>query len=160
MPTPEQFTFYHTIINGVLLPQHDVMDLYLDFGCQYKRSWHSVTDEQAQAERTPRFIVPWMHARSHGTTCYLANSGLFQAGAGRRVGEQMEHVWSATKPLARMTRYMSAPARHDFLDDAFGFISSQKAANFPEQLQASYRATLRKQGELTSSQFIMHVTVS
>jgi hypothetical protein len=154
MPTPEQFAFYDTILNDVILQERTIMDLYLDINCQYRPHWRRVTpagiqqqqQQQQQQQHPMRFLIPEMHAKSHGQACYQANSSMYHPNAGRPVGEQMEQLWALCRPF-NTTRYMAAYNRLDFLDDALGHITSVKAQGFPEQLQASHKHTLQKRGE-------------
>jgi hypothetical protein len=46
----------------------------------------------------------------------------------------MEQVWAYAKRWAGICRYMAGPNRHDFLDDAFGYVAEIKAAGFPRLL--------------------------
>lgn len=128
------------------------MDLYLDINCQYRPHWRRVTpasiqqQHQQHQQHSMRFLIPEMHAKSHGQACYQANSSMYHPNAGRPVGEQMEQLWALCRPF-NTTRYMAAYNRLDFLDDALGHITSVKVQGFPEQLQASHKHTLQKRGE-------------
>ena len=44
-----------------------------------------------------RIMVNWMHGAAHELGCELENSARFKEGAARRVGENVEQVWSLLK---------------------------------------------------------------
>jgi hypothetical protein len=145
MPTPEQFAF-HDVIFDTLQGDRDLMDHYLDFKFAAHRRNNNPTSSSEGSE--PRHLVPRMHARSHGQACYGQNCAMFHTAAARRVGEQMEQVWAYAKRWAGMCRYMAGPNRHDFLDDAFGYVAEVKAAGFPRLLADIYSSTHKKLGKL------------
>lgn len=86
--------------------------------------------------------------RSHGYECYMKNSGMYNCGACRRIGEQCESHWATVKQLAGMTRYMGVPNRIDFLDDHFGLVAAEKSERFPVLLSSQFRACTAKAGML------------
>ena len=147
MPTPEQFAF-HDVIFETLQDDRDIMDHYLDFNCKFSAHRRNNTPTGSSEGRGPRHLVPWMHARSHGQACYGRNCAMFHTAAARRVGEQMEQVWAFAKCWAGICRYMAGPNRHDFLDDAFGYVAETKAAGFPRLLADIYSNTRKKLSEL------------
>lgn len=68
-------------------------------------------------------------------------------GAGRRVGETCEQLWAQAKALTSLTRYM---AKHNYLDcwdDFFGFVASNKMADFVPFMLAQHRGAYRKLGK-------------
>jgi hypothetical protein len=157
MYAPEQYSYYDAIFTHVVLAERDVQDMYLDFNCLYERWWNRVTDvEVKQQQEHTRFLIPELHAKGHGISCYRAKSSMYHQGAARRIGEQMEQLWSKCRPY-NSTRYMAARNRHDFLDDALYHITCEKVAGFPEQLAALRRSTKAKLGEWGTALGCRHV---
>ena len=100
MPVPENFSQYIKQLEYLLQQRPDVVDAYIDFGCRFKVTWQryveshpSLPPEAAQL----RIMVNWLHAAGHELACELVNSGRYSEGAGWRVGEELEHLWSLTK---------------------------------------------------------------
>jgi hypothetical protein len=76
MPAPERFLYYDLALQELLLEAR-VNVMYLDTGCSYSR--HRQLHLPLAA--APSHIrVPWWHARGHGASCYLCNSGLYLPG--------------------------------------------------------------------------------
>lgn len=97
MPTPEQFCFYLLSL-GRLTKQCSELDVYIDFGCRFKVTWERYLASLDLPEKPDvHIMVNWMHGASHQMSCQLQNCGRFQDGAGARVGEQMEQLWSLLK---------------------------------------------------------------
>jgi len=44
-----------------------------------------------------QLLVPWMHGSLHSKKCQHTHCGRFVQGAGRRVGENTEQLWSMVK---------------------------------------------------------------
>ena len=143
MPAPEMHMYYDSVWKHGLSGT-DVMDFYLDINCQYSKHFTNSAVTKSQPER---FLVPWFHAQSHGRQCNLAFGGMYQYGAGRRVGEQTEHLWAQAKQYASITRYMARPNYFDFLEDAFSTAAASKRATLPAQLVHMQQAAATKQGE-------------
>lgn len=120
MPTAEQFCYY--LLSLLLLviqrarlgqagdastnspaPEPSQLHVYIDFGCRFKVTWERYM--RALAEQgwldplavTVSIMVNWMHGASHEMSCQLSNCGRFIQGAGHRVGEQVEQLWSLLK---------------------------------------------------------------
>jgi hypothetical protein len=76
MPAPERFLYYDLIV-AHLLTQADVQLMYIDTGCSYAAHWRL----HMPADAAPAVIkIPWWHARGHGASCFLKNSGLYLPG--------------------------------------------------------------------------------
>ena len=76
MPAPERLLYYDLLVSH-MLKDADVQLLYLDTGCRYAAHWplHMPSDA------APAVIkVPWWHARGHGASCFLKNSGFYLPG--------------------------------------------------------------------------------
>lgn len=75
-------------------------DVYIDFACRLSKTWQRFVSgypELHDACPDLRIMVNWMHGSSHDLLCQLQNNGRFQEGAGRKVGENSEQLWSLTK---------------------------------------------------------------
>jgi len=142
MPRAENFSYYDNLLAN-LLEQVEVKTFYLDTGCTYVKHWPKVFE--STAPRPEAFKVPWWHAQSHGRDCYVANSGMYHQGTGRRVGENCEQLWAdVCKPIAGLTRFMGKANYHDFIDDALGYASVKRLACFPELLATMYKTANTK----------------
>ena len=97
MRTPEQFAYYLLLLQHVVQQRSDLCDAYVDFGCRLRSTWSRFVsnhpDLPARAASL-RIMVNWLHANGHDLACQLQNSGRYQPGAGCRVGEQIEQLWS------------------------------------------------------------------
>jgi hypothetical protein len=72
---------------------------------------------------------------------------LFDAGAGRKVGETCEQLWAQLKPLTSITRYMAKPNYQDCIDDFLGFVAAARLADFVPFMVGQHRSLVRKLGE-------------
>lgn len=77
MPAPERLLYYDLILKHKLL-EAGVDIMFLDTGCTYARHWQLHMPEDAP--KPVHIRVPWWHARGHGSSCYLRNSGLYLSG--------------------------------------------------------------------------------
>lgn len=76
MPAPERSLFYDALVSkGCTAAVLDI--LYLDIGCSYKRHWELYMGHAAGPTHVK---VPWWHAKTHGESCYLQNSGMYHPG--------------------------------------------------------------------------------
>jgi hypothetical protein len=62
-----------------------------------------------------RFAIGEWHLLPHKKQCHLQYNAKFMMGAGLVFGDVIEHLWSESRPHSRMTVYMSAAARQDYL---------------------------------------------
>jgi hypothetical protein len=76
MPAPDRFLYYDLLLAHLLKDAH-VRLMYIDTGCSYAAHWRL----HMPADVAPDVIkVPWWHARGHGASCFLKNSGLYLPG--------------------------------------------------------------------------------
>jgi hypothetical protein len=101
---PESFPPYILMLGDVLpRARGRIGDVYIDFACRLKPSWQRfIANMQGHHELQmmlsgARLLVPWMHAAGHVLSCQVHNNGRFALGAGRRVGENTEQLWSMFK---------------------------------------------------------------
>jgi hypothetical protein len=100
MPTPEQYSYYLHMLNHLVQRCDNIGDVYIDFGCQFKKAWKRYYDAHPylpQHARDLRILVNWLHGSGHSLSCEVVNSGRYTVDAGRAVGEQMEQLFSETK---------------------------------------------------------------
>lgn len=71
------------------------------------------------------------------------------AGAGRRVGEDCEHLWAGARPVFSLTRYMTTDKYISTLEDALLQISEDKMRNYVTFMERKAQATEKKLGEYT-----------
>jgi hypothetical protein len=76
MPAPERFLYYDLLLS-FLLTCADVKLLYLDTGCSFGAH---VRAHLPDAAACTTIKVPWWHARGHGLSCFVKNSGFFLPG--------------------------------------------------------------------------------
>ena len=104
MRTPEQFSYYLFIIEHLIHLRPDLSDVYIDFGCRIRSTWSRYVAKHpelpSEASRL-RIMVNWMHGSGHDMACQLVNSGRYTESAGRRIGEEIEQLWSTTKVWPR-----------------------------------------------------------
>ena len=77
-----------------------VRDVYIDFACRLSKTWQRFISKHSDlhpASKSLRIIVNWMHGSSPDLACHVQNNGRFKEGAGRKVGENNEQLWSLTK---------------------------------------------------------------
>jgi hypothetical protein len=77
MPAPERFLYYDLALQELLYDAH-VHIMYLDTGCSYSR--HRQLLKPRPAAEPAHVRLPWWHAKGHGATCCLRNSGLYLPG--------------------------------------------------------------------------------
>lgn len=113
MRGPEQFIYYLVLLFHLvtMVVQANMLlgDVYIDFACRLCKTWQRIVN--ARRDLTPtvrdacgrlRIIVNWMHGSSHDIACQLQHGGRYAAGAGRKVGENSEQLWSMTKASTSM----------------------------------------------------------
>eukprot|EP00887_Chlorella_sp_A99_P007383 scaffold2.g7383.t1 len=155
IPSAEQHAFYDALFSALLLARADICHIYLDLACRYagafQRLLHGMVDRSEIAPavaRRIRLLVPWMHAFDHDLSCQLLYRGLDLKGAGRRIGEGTEHLWSLVKPVGKLLRYA---ARHHFVDQynaALGLLSAIKQLEFPQLLCNKWTGLAAKKKKL------------
>jgi predicted phosphoadenosine phosphosulfate sulfurtransferase len=101
-----QFSYYLVALGEILPRTHSVGSVYIDFACKIKKTWKRYIElvladkldpDTIEYLRSIELYVNWLHASGHNFECQISNSGRFQDGAGRRVGEQIEQLWSLIK---------------------------------------------------------------
>ena len=100
MPDPENYSYYVYLLLHLLSARDDVGDAYIDFGCRFRTTWARYVaqhPELPQQARDLRIMVNWLHAAGHDLSCQMLHSGRYTLGAGRRVGEEAEQLWSMTR---------------------------------------------------------------
>ncbi|KAJ7084767.1 hypothetical protein B0H15DRAFT_951268 [Mycena belliarum] len=68
-----------------------------------------------------RFVIPKMHIHSHTLACQVLFSLNLLLGAGQTDGEGIERPWANIGGVATSTREQGPGARHDTLDDHWGY---------------------------------------
>ena len=71
-----------------------------------------------------------------------------QLGAGRRIGEQTEQLWSLIKPVCKKARYMTKARWHDAMNSAFWAITLRKQRPAPSVLQSRLKQNCTHLGEM------------
>lgn len=79
---------------------------------------------------TLSFGIPKFHLEGHGPACRTRFSFNFLAGSGRTCGESVETEWSVINIVASSTREMSPSARHETLNDHWGYWNWRKTTSF------------------------------
>ena len=78
MHAPEQFAYYRVGFDELSRAGVSLCDSYVDFGCILGGNWRRL---RPGAAWPADFLVPWLHARSHGPHCHLRFSGMYAPGA-------------------------------------------------------------------------------
>ncbi|GLC40476.1 hypothetical protein PLESTM_001078600 [Pleodorina starrii] len=146
MRTPEQFAYYLLMLGHLTQQRPDLKHVYIDFGCRIYSTWKryvakhpELPPEAAELE----IMVNWMHGNGHDVACQLTNSGRYRKGSGRRVGEEIEQLWSGTKPAAGLVRYMAKGRRRDFIEAILRTMSSKKFSRLVRILEKKYCDTVK-----------------
>ena len=71
-----------------------------------------------------------------------------QEGAGRRIGEQTEQLWSLIKPFCKKARYMTKARWHDAFNAAFWALTLRKQGPAPAVLEGRLKQNGKHLGEL------------
>lgn len=146
METPECFSHYILLLTNLVLERADIGDVYIDFGCRFKKTWKRFVEQHpelpAQAADL-RILVNWLHGAGHDLACEVSNSGRYTKDAGRRIGEEAEQMWSLTKPVADNARYMSKSRRRDHLERVLSRIARRKLSSAPRLLKKKWEDTLK-----------------
>lgn len=67
------------------------------------------------------FVIPKMHIHAHTLLCGILYSLNLIPGSGQTDGEGIERPWANIGGIASSTRIMGPGARHDTIDDHWGF---------------------------------------
>lgn len=106
-----------------------------DIACQYlKGFWQRITrlPEHLQPNILPENLhgkIPKFHYDAHCKKDHAQYSFNFTKGVGRINGEGIERLWGWVKKGVGQTVEMGPGARHDVLDDFFGYINWRKMAD-------------------------------
>ncbi|KAG2487245.1 hypothetical protein HYH03_014087 [Edaphochlamys debaryana] len=147
MQTPEQFAYYLLMLGHLVKERPDLKHVYIDFGCRFKHTWSRYVARQPdlpQSAAQLKIMVNWMHGAGHDLACQLTNSGRFTEGAGRQIGEEIEQLWSSTKPVGPLARYMTLARRRDFIEMALASVSRAKSKRVVQLLVRAYKRTVAK----------------
>lgn len=72
-------------------------------------------------------------------------------GAGRRVGENCEHLWAELRPTFGLTRYMTTDKYISTLEDVLLQVSEDKMRSYVTFMERQARAAVKKLGEYAVS---------
>lgn len=82
--TPENFSYYVYVLKELLKRRPDLVIVYLDVACRFKKRWDTLVDElvgaglaTAEAKKIG-LLLPWMHAFDHNLECQVQFSGLLK----------------------------------------------------------------------------------
>ena len=121
----------------------DLSAYHVVFTCRYKaRHVRNCPDSNLKIK------IDWLHGKAHIPSCELANSGMFEEGQGRRVGQQAEQLWAIMKAPAQLARYMTQGHWQEFVETTFLMIDRQKQLGFSASLAARSAAVQRHQSTL------------
>ncbi|TDL13658.1 hypothetical protein BD410DRAFT_735054 [Rickenella mellea] len=98
-----------------------------------------------------RYAIPKFHIGGHLVKCQGKYSLNYMPGVGRTDGENIERGWSKIEGAAGSTKEMGPGARHDTLDDHWGFLNWMVFVSFGITLRRKILAAvveLREQTEL------------
>ncbi|KAK7050119.1 CxC2 domain-containing protein [Favolaschia claudopus] len=82
-----------------------------------------------------RFVIPKMHIHAHTLDCQVKFSLNLVPGSGQTDGEGIERPWANIGAIASSTRVSGPGARHDALDDHWGFWNWLKFIGLPTILR-------------------------
>jgi hypothetical protein len=101
-----QYSYYLVALGDILPKTRSIVVVYMDIACKIKHTWKRYIDQELVGKldsatieylRSIQMHVNWLHAAGHNFECQIKNSGRYQDDAGRRVGEQIEQLWSMLK---------------------------------------------------------------
>ncbi|KAJ7653714.1 hypothetical protein DFH06DRAFT_1270103 [Mycena polygramma] len=81
------------------------------------------------------FVIPKMHIHAHIIACHILYSLNLVPGSGQTDGEGIECPWSNIGGIASATRAMGPGARHDTIDDHWGYWNWGKLITLPDTLR-------------------------
>ncbi|KAJ7767601.1 hypothetical protein B0H14DRAFT_3096172 [Mycena olivaceomarginata] len=81
------------------------------------------------------FVIPKMHIKGHGPKCGPVFSLNLKPGSGQTNGERIERPWSNIGGIAASTRIMGPGARHDTIDNHWGYWNWQKLVSLASTLR-------------------------
>ena len=157
MTTPENHHYYNVLLEHFLRSRPDVADIYLDLMCRYHGKLKLIIQKLKGEGVLPpsadyiNMLLPMMHAFDHDQDCQLKFSGLFAEGAGRRVGEQTEVLWSEVKDFFKIARYMTRAHWWDNYNCLLWLLSRRKQERFPVMLASRIMRINLKVGEYFAS---------
>ncbi|KIM81001.1 hypothetical protein PILCRDRAFT_9047 [Piloderma croceum F 1598] len=122
------YIFFSAIVGVTLL----AITISYDIVCQWKINLAQrmslllkrLTDQNPDLppiEERLRFSLPVWHANAHERDCQVSNSLRYQQGMAHTDGEGIEHGWSHINGQSSSTKEMGPGARHNTLDDHFGY---------------------------------------
>ena len=150
MNAPENHSFYDLVFRELFRKKSNIGQVYLDLMCRYSKRLRALLEKLEFQENRPfeaaviMLLVPWMHAFDHDLSCQLTFSGLYAEGAGRRIGEQTEHLWAATKPFAKRARYMTLRNWWDSYNALFRLLTFIRQRDSAAVLERKIKNNLNK----------------
>ena len=145
---PENFALYFAIL-GELLPYRTPCFVCIDNGCQVGPSWRKRFPNLVADNPMLAFTTGSWHGAAHKLSCRMRSSMTFQSGAGRRHGENTEHLWSYLKPLWKSSKYMNF-ANHKFaVEEGIWGFTCLKRVGLLNQMQAWMKQLPKKKESLT-----------
>lgn len=155
MHGPEQFVYYLVLlkhlIKACVTSGVPVKDVYVDFACRLAKTWdrfrtqqpqHFEIGKETELAKSVRVIVNWMHGSSHDLSCQLQNNGRYTQDAGRKHGEGCEQMWSLTKPMSTLIRYMKHCHRREWLEGGLSMIACDKLSTIVKILDERHKVIL------------------
>jgi hypothetical protein len=106
MRSPEKFVYYLIfLLHLATATAGAVKHVYIDFACRLGKTWErflrarvgTFTSGVLAVCQNIVTLVNWMHGASHNRECQLKCGGRYHTGAGRKVGENAEQLWSMVK---------------------------------------------------------------
>ena len=110
---PENFKLYHDMLND-MLPHRFPLHVCIDNACQCGPSWETRHPDLATRHPFLEYRTPMWHGAAHDERCRFTKSMTFKKGAGRRHGENTEHLWAYLRPCWSTGKYMTY-GNHKFL---------------------------------------------
>jgi hypothetical protein len=115
MRSPEQFVYYLIfLLHLATATAGAVKHVYIDFACRLGKTWERFL--RARGGTFPsgvlavcqhiETLVNWMHGASHNRECQLKCGGRYHTGAGRKVGENAEQLWSMLKVCIEISAHV------------------------------------------------------
>ena len=147
---PEHFGLYFAILMEIIKFRM-ICFVCIDNGCQVGPSWCKRFPDLVAQQPMMAFTTGSWHGAAHKLSCRLRSSMTFQTGAGRRHGENTEHLWSHLKPAWKSLKYMNY-ANHKFgLEEAiWGWVCAKRDAllnqfqHWMDKLPEKYSSLLKK----------------
>src|ERR1700728_3531553 len=127
------YIFFSAILSVTLLAIAISYDIVCQWKINLRERMHRLPEHVTQQEpgvplleKCMRYGLPVWHASAHKENCQIANLLRLQPGLAHTDREGVERGWSCINGLSSSTKEMGQGARHDTLNNHFGYHNWQR----------------------------------